>query len=564
MASVSDVVGLLYRADWTRLSLAAEVSIGFDPGLALKRSYAVRPPSPFIDLPEPEDAGGFRSRRLTLLIAPGRRYREEDEQSAYIAGCDGERNWMRSAAARVAENELAGISGGPVAPLPQLFCPVPLLTGFVLDVRGPVTACGRDAVHVIATPRPSMRDLTMRRHLRLDRIEVIVDTQLGVLLLRQEMFDGQIVSLTQLTSVTLDPAQAADDGRFRPPPGAITGESLRERMREFFDQPGWRAAKTAAGLAAGGLGAWVRYSPSRRWQATTAEHDPEPDMPPGEPEPPDPSPVSGEVLYLLYRSGSEAPELAAALHQWDDIPALMSRIPDTARDMGYGGLGSFLDAIGERVPRTHTVAAIRTGGHGRYRVDYLIHPGQRPPKAVACDGQHHWALYADRLKTGPAAPPPHELADLVDASWLLECRLSGGAEVTIGNRRGYRVSIADGVSPTEWQVFFPAEAIVDAELGVLLRLTCYVAGAPATRSELREVSAEPGGPGNFRIEPPPGVRIAEATGNPLADAVADAPGPVGFAARTAVHVAKRTGDAAAAARSFLDTLRGQLRAERPS
>jgi len=329
-------------------------------------------------------------------------------------------------------------------------------------------------------------------------------------------------------------------------------------MREFFDQPGWRAVKTAAGLAAGGLGAWVRYSPSRRWKTTPAEHDPEPDMPPGEPTPPDPSPVSDEVLYLLYRSGSEAPELAAALHQWDDIPAMMSRIPDTARDMGYGGLGSFLDAIGERVPRTHTMAAIRTGGHGRYRVDYVIHPGQRPPKAVACDGQRHWALYADRLKTGPAAPPPHELADLVDASWLLECSLSGGAEVTIANRRGYRVSIAGGVSPTEWRVFFPAEAIVDAELGVLLRLTCYVADAPATWSELREVSAEPDEPGRFRIEPPPGVRIAEATGNPLADAAADAPGPVGFAARTAVDVAKRTGDAVAAARSFLDDLRRRL------
>src|SRR5579859_4029648 len=189
MASVSDVVGLLYRADWTRLSLAAEVSIGFDPGLTLKRSYAATPPSPFIARPEPADVGGFRSRSLTLLIAPGRRYREEDEESAYIAGCDGERRWMRSAAARAAEDELAGIPGDPHAPLPQLLCPAPLLTGFVLDVRGPVTACGRDAVHVIATPRPSMRDVTMRRHLRLDRIEVIVDTQLGILLLRQEMFD---------------------------------------------------------------------------------------------------------------------------------------------------------------------------------------------------------------------------------------------------------------------------------------------------------------------------------------------------------------------------------------
>jgi len=36
-----------------------------------------------------------------------------------------------------------------------------------------------------------------------------------------------------------------------------------EKLREFFGQPGWQAAKTAAGLAAGGPGAWVRYSPFR-------------------------------------------------------------------------------------------------------------------------------------------------------------------------------------------------------------------------------------------------------------------------------------------------------------
>ena len=91
----------------------------------------------------------------------------------------------------------------------------------------------------------------------------MVDAELGILLHRQEMFQGQIVSLTQLTSVTVNPPEAADDSRFRPPPGSVIGESLGERLREFFDQPGWRAAKTAAGLAAGGLGAWVRYSPFR-------------------------------------------------------------------------------------------------------------------------------------------------------------------------------------------------------------------------------------------------------------------------------------------------------------
>jgi hypothetical protein len=111
----------------------------------------------------------------------------------------------------------------------------------------------------------------------------------------------------------------------------------------------------------------------------------------------------------------------------------------------------------------------------------------------------------------------------------------------VGDRRGYQVSIADGVSPADWVIFFPAEAIVDAELGVLLRLTCYVEGKPATRYELRDVSTEPGHPGDFRIGAPPGVPTEESD-NPLADAAAGVPGPVKFAVN--------------AARSLLDSLRG--------
>jgi hypothetical protein len=558
MANLPDVVGLLYRADWTRLSLAAEVNTGFDFSVYLKSVDAPKPPWPRVEMPEPpDDPDGLSSRRLTLLIAPGRRYRQESEDSGSVAGCDGERCWERPAGARFNLRTPPGIRGDRDTPMPELFCPASLLTGFVLDVRGPVTACGRDAVHVVATPRPSMHDRTGEAHLKLDRIEAIVDAELGILLHRQEMFDGQILSLSQLTSLTLNPPEAADDSRFRPPPDSVTPENLGEKVREFFDQPGWQAAKTAAGLAAGGLGAWVRVSPF--WPGGAAASDPEPGMPPDEPGPPDPSPVSDEVLYLLYRTGSQTPELTATLHEWLEVAALLTQIPDAARGVGYGGVGNLVDAVGSRTPRAHTAARVRTGGHGRYRIDYVVHPGKHPPKAVAYDGQRHWALFQDRLKTGPAAPPPSEVASLVDASWLLECRLSGGAEVTVADRRGYRISIADGVSPFKWVIVFPAEAGVDAELGVLLRLTCYAEGRPVTRCELRDVGTEPTGPDAYRIEAPPGVRTVEASDNPLADAVAEAPGPVGVAARAAVDVAKRTGSAVSAARGFLDNLRRQLR-----
>jgi hypothetical protein len=558
MTGVSDVVALLYRADWTTLSLSAEVHTTTDRRLWMKSIVAAMPPW----LPVPADGPelpdpGTTSQSLTLLIAPGRRYRAEGEDSADAFGSDGEQDWERPARARFNVGGLAGTSGHLDAPWPGLFCPARLLTFFVLDVQGPVTACGRDGVRIVATPRPSLHDPTMRGHLRLDRIEAIVDAELGILLYRQDIFQGQVVSLTELISVTLDPPEAADESRFRPPPGSVIVESPGQQMREFFDQPGWRVANTAAGLAASALGPLVRHSPFVPWSSPVPGHDPEPGLPADEPEPPDPSPVSDDLLYLLYKSGAEAPELTGTLHQWCDVTAMVSRAPDSAREIGHGGLGRLLDAAGERISRTHTAATVRTGGLGRYRVDYVLHPGKHPSKAIACDGQRRWVLYQDRLTTGAAAAPPPEVASLVDASWLLKCHLSGGAEVTIGSRRGYRISIATGVSPAQWMVFFPAEAVVDAELGVLLRLTCYIDGQPAARGELRDISTEPIEASAFRIEPSPGMRTFEAD-NLLDEMVAEVPGPVGLAARTAVDVAKRTGNAVTAARSFLDNLRRQL------
>jgi hypothetical protein len=146
MASAPDVVGLLHRADWTRLSLAAEVNTGIDPGLSWKSAQAAKPPWQLRDTPRPEGPDGFRSRRLKLLIAPDRRYREEDEDSGWVSGCDGERRWDQGGPGQPGAQDPAEMSGDPVAPLPALLCPAPLLSGFILDVRGPVTASGRDAV----------------------------------------------------------------------------------------------------------------------------------------------------------------------------------------------------------------------------------------------------------------------------------------------------------------------------------------------------------------------------------------------------------------------------------
>ncbi len=113
MSDEPDLVSLLYRADWTRLSLAARVSEVRDRDLERSRSGDGAPPGPswvswqprgwFSGGPrKPPWAGhewelatgqpGTETSRFTLLVAPGRRYRWEGGDS--ISGSDGERGWF--------------------------------------------------------------------------------------------------------------------------------------------------------------------------------------------------------------------------------------------------------------------------------------------------------------------------------------------------------------------------------------------------------------------------------------------------------------------------------------
>jgi hypothetical protein len=103
---------------------------------------------------------------------------------------------------------------------------------------------------------------------------------------------------------------------------------------------------------------------------------------------------------------------------------------------------------------------------------------------------------------------------------------------------------------------YPADAIVDAETGCLLRLISYAGDTLATWGELDDISTEPADPGEFRVDVPPGTRIVAETGNLITDAAAVMPGVKGTAARAAAEAVNRTAGAVSAARSFLDDLRG--------
>jgi hypothetical protein len=614
MSDEPDLVSLLYRADWTRLSLTAEVSVTrdrdlerspvddgppprawggvqfgpwsapwFGPWSALWSGPWSGPPrgpayqergEPGESWQEPEEGEperrfgvplgrrrgghewelatevlGTESSRFTLLIAPGRRYREQGE--SYLSGCDGDRSWL-------AVQEDGGWSvetvGGPESPpAPRLLRPSWLLTGFTLESGGPASVSGRDALRVVATPRLGIGDRPMAGRHRLDRVDVTVDAELGMLLRCEEFLNGKPLRVTELADVRVGPTPVGNGAQFRPPGGWTSVDDSVPRSTP--NAPGWEVTKLAAGLAANGLGALIQPSPFRPFEKATRE-EAEAEMPLSDgPWPADGPPASDEVPRLLHSSPDRwSPGITATLHQWHDVAAMLARIPEGARRVGFGGLGALIDATGGRIGTVHTVLRLRLGGSGQYRIEPLVYPertgrpgrpGGHRPETVICDGERRWRVGEDEVITGPATPLPPELANLFDASWLLEYQLTGGAEIVTGGRRGYRLDVALGW-PWAW-LFYPDEVVVDAELGILLRCITFSGSQPVTRYELRDVVTGPSGPDDFRPDIPAGMRVVEEPDD-------EPPGPVNPVSLITRQAAK---EARSAVKGFLGVIRGE-------
>ena len=549
MADLLDVIGLLHRADWTRLSLSAQVRFECDRNL-LHRRMSARVPAFYRNI-------GTRARtrvrsspsdRVSLLIAPGARYRlERQGEDELIQGSDGQRRWV-SWWPRSSDHPPVEAAFGHDRPVPGLLSPQDLLVGHVVAVLGPVTIGGRDAIAITATPRAGQ---PLQLH---DRVEAVVDAELGIVLRREETFEGQLLTLTELTDVTLDPPEAADPARFTAPPGSRNP-----------DQPGEASSgpdgKTnIMDLAAGGLGTLIKHAP----RLPGHRADPEP----AEAAMPSPDPdvlaaedgsASGDLLYLLYRSG-EPRDLSTTMHEWRDAAVTIARMAQTIRDFGAGGFGSLFESVPVEKTVTRADARLRISGPDRYHVDYTRNDDRRGARVIACDGERRWRVYPDRTLTGAAGPLREPVAHLVDTSWLLRCRLSADRDITYRGRRARQLRVTSATGADFLDVglpaFFPVDAIVDAETGCLLRLISYVGDATAAWWELDDISTEPIDPDDFRVHVPPGTHVVEETGNPFTDYAAVMPGLAGTAARTAVEAVSRTHSAVSAARSFLDDLRG--------
>jgi hypothetical protein len=407
---------------------------------------------------------------------------------------------------------------GAYLPVPELLCPSRLLGGYTLEELGPVTVAGRDAIAVAATPRRDALGFRPARQVY-DRIEVAVDAELGILLRRIETSAGELVTLTELTGVTMNPPEAADPARFAPRPGSHLGDATGEEPP--VSGPGWAAAN----LAASGLSALTRYLPNWPGRGAPAE---QPEAIPS----PDPAPLelaggsppTDELLELLYRSG-EPQVLSATARQWLNFAAIARPMSEEMR-AGGGGFASLLDTVTSAVNVTRTEARLRVSGPDRYRLDYSARPRSVDATTVSCDGERCWRVFQDWTLVGPATSLREPIVSLAESSWLLRLRLSGGADLTYRGRpaRQLRVTSSGGELHVPGLLMsFPADAIVDAE---------------------------------FQVHVPPGTRIVEATGNLITDAVAAIPGVKGTAARAAAEAVNRTADAVSAARSFWDDLRG--------
>ena len=581
MAGLPNVIGLLYRADWTRLSLSAEVRSETDREL-LPRLSREEPPRWYRPRPaqtqeeewsrwhrawpaQKQDDGRF-SWRGTLLIGPGGRWRLEGSVPGQGAGGeaaeghDGERGWSWRPSATGGPPPLPVKVNGAYPPVPELLCPSRLLGGYTLEELGPVTVAGRDAIAVAATPR---RDVLSPGpgHRSHDRVEVAVDAELGILLRRIETSGGEFVTLTELTDVTMNPPEAADPARFAVPLGSHRSETPVKTAGD----PDWATMDRVGG----GLDVLIRHAPHRPGRGAGGEQPeamPSPD--PGPLDPADASPPPDEVLDLLYRSG-EPRGLGVTVRQWRDQAAMAAWVPESLRAAGSGGFADLLDTMARGMNVARTDARLRVSGPDRYRLDfYSPRPGRGAPTTIACDGERRWRVYQDRTMVGPAAPLKDPIAFLADSCWLLRARLSGGAELTYRGRpaRQLRVTRVPGGAAWSWGLRCPRHDRrrdrrrrdrLPAPPDLLRRRRARdLVGAGRHQHRARR-------PDEFRVHVPPGTRTVQETGNWFVDDVAVMPGLTGTAARAAVETVTRTTSAVSAARTFLDDLRGRRRPPNP-
>jgi hypothetical protein len=525
MTTDAELAALLVRVDWTGLSLSAKVSWRRDFA-ALQRAVRVgashrggTPPRrsrPY--------APRFEETASVLVLGRGGRYRHEEAQAGgqrvTVADCDGGTSWEQGYDPVSGASQTSGWSyvrslSSLSPPLSELLQPSWLPAGFLLEVIGPATACGRDAVEFAGRPRP----LVMPEPIG-DRVVAIADLELGILLRCERLSGEESLMVMELTELRLNPPEPAGLGAFTPREAA--GPGLMSRIPWAILR---RAAKTSASVILTALAAGLRLAAGvRRLSALRTQISGAGGPMPAAPRPQPAAPgevmsVPGHVLDLLYQGWPAAPCIRASLHQWADPGAMARSALAGWNAAGIGGTGRLAAAIASFDKGTYRADQVLAASSGQYKVERVQARRPRGPAVIACDGQRRWKAYPGRVVVGPAAPLRSDVARMIDSAWLLGCRLSGGEPVAAGGRRGYQITARpdDGsawsfsghyVSGQELPA--PAVAVVDADSGVLLSLTAFSGGQPTLHAELRKLTFEPQPrDDDFRIAPSPGVIVTE-------------------------------------------------------
>ena len=398
---MTDLVGLLYRADWTRLSLAAEVSVRRDLDLDRARTEAaVAPPGHEWEMAT--DQLGTETHRSTLLIQPGRRYREQGDglrqrvrRGPELARDPGrrrlERRGRRRTRVAAAAHAAAVVAAHRLHP----------------GGRRAVTADGREALRVVATPRPG---IWSRRP---------ADSP------ARPGGDARRPRARHLAAARGDPGRQdaernrADRGPARPCPGRR--RSVRAAGRLGL-RPGDRCRgprrADPAGRRPSSWRAWPRAA-SARW---SSRRGPGRSSRPRRRNPtrrcrrirtpcrPTRSAVTDQMLHLLHDSRDRwATGITATLHQWHDMAAMLAQIPDGVRRLGFGGLGHSSTRRASGSPPSTKASRLSFDGSGRYRIEPAL-PGRRAflPGLRGDDRRRRGAAVVARR--GRVARPPGRAA----------------------------------------------------------------------------------------------------------------------------------------------------------
>jgi outer membrane lipoprotein-sorting protein len=375
------------------------------------------------------------------------------------------------------EPELAvwdGQSGG--MPFPELLDPAWLLADFDLQITGETEHIGRAVYAVTGTPRQAGESRPD------DRVTALVDAELGVLLRYEKTGRRQQTETAEFLSLTVRPG-----------------------------------GETAA--------------PEQVPAATSPD-------------------LSDEQVNLLCRSTLGPPRFSADLHEWADVATMMrlGQAALAASDLGRRTRWLRSPESGDLPEDVDLAARLTVAMPGCYRIEAAADPGAGPA-CTACDGDRRWVVYADRIAVRPAAPPPAGISRILDPAWLLTSpRLSVAGMTTVSGRPGLRVAAGGAGERLVRLSHGPlsrtpvggdqVEAIIDVELGIVLRQTWCLDGQPVMRTDLDAVTGDVD-PSVFRIIPPPGTRVV--TGGMLAEAGLSPAGAAWTVAKGLTRLAAETG-----------------------